>query len=185
MEKRILMNRKLWLSITLVCLGFSIISLLFPILTYIHPTGKTQVFNIFKFLKPDELGKVLSQYTGSVALAIEQQDIPFFAVIAVLSIVAAFAGVITMSAQRPRFWQFIMAMTGLIGTLIPSVLLFIVVISSINYFPGSFKFGSYPIITPFTMGLCIYMVTRKHKLTQEEILAEKTAAQHLHTMGDL
>lgn len=185
MEKRILMNRKLWLSITLVCLGFSIISLLFPILTYIHPTGKTQVFNIFGFLRPDELGKVLSQYTGSVALSIEQQDIPFFAVIAVLSIVAAFAGVITMSVQRPRFWQFIMAMTGLIGTLIPSVLLFIVVISSINYFPGNFKFGSYPIITPFTMSLCIYMVTRKHKLTQVEIQAEKIAAQYLHTMGDL
>ena len=185
MDKRILFNRKLWLSITLVCLIFSIISLFFPILTYIYPTGKSQSFNIFKFLKPDELGKVLSQYTGSFALAIEKQDIPFFAAIALFSIVAAFAGVITMSAQRPNFWQFVMAMTGLIGTLIPSVLLFIVVISSINYFPGNFKFGAYPIITPFAMGICMYMVTRKHKLTQEEIQAEKIAAQYLYTMGDL
>lgn len=185
MDKRILFNRKLWLSITLVCLFFSIISLFFPILTYIYPSGKSQSFNIFKFLKPDELGNVLSQYTGSFALAIEKQDIPFFAAIAVFSIVAAFAGVITMSAQRPNFWQFVMSMVGLIGTLIPSVLLFIVVISSINYFPGSFQFGAYPIITPFAMGICMYMVTRKHKLTQEEIQAEKIAAQYLHTMGDL
>lgn len=185
MDKRIILNKKLWLSITLVCLLFSVISLFLPVLTYIYPTGNSQAFNLFKFLNPDELGKVLSQYTGSFALAIEKQDIPVLATIAVLAIVAAFAGVITMSAQRPNHWQFVMAMAGLIGTLIPSVLLFIVVISSINYFPGSFKFGTYPVITPVAMSICIYMVTCKHKLTQEEIQAEKIAEQYLHSMGDL
>ena len=29
------------------------------------------------------------------------------------------------------------------------------------------------------------MVTRKHKLNQEEIKEEKIAAQYLHTIGDL
>jgi len=140
---------------------------------------------LFKFLNPEELVNVLSQYTGSFALPIEKQHIPVFATVAVLSIVAAFVGVITMSTQRPNFWQFILTMAGLIEILIPSVLLFIIAFSLINYFPGSFKFGAYPIITPFTMGICMYMVTRKHKLTQEEIKAEKIAAQYLHTIGDL
>lgn len=185
MDKRILFNKKMWLTITLVCLFFSVISLVFPVLTYVYPSGRSQSFNLFKFLNPEELGNVLSQYTGSFALAIEEQDIPLFGTIAVFSIVAAFIGVITMSTQRPNFWQFVLTLAGLIGTLIPSILLFIVVISSINYFPGNFKFGAYPIITPVSMSICIYMVTYKHKLTQEEIQAEKAAEKYLHSMGDL
>lgn len=185
MDKRILFNKKMWLAITLVCLFFSVISLIFPVLTYVYPSGRSQSFNDFKFLNPEELGNILSQYTGSFALAIEEQDIPVFATIAVFSIVAAFIGVITMSTQRPNFWQFVLTMAGLIGTLIPSVLLFIVVVSSINYFPGSFKFGAYPVLTPISMGICIYMVTRKRKLTKEEIEAEKKAAQHFCALGDL
>lgn len=156
MDKRFLFNRKTWLTVTLMCLFFSVISLTFPILTYVYSAGRNQTFNLFKFLNPEELANVLSQYTGSFALAIEKQHIPVFATVAVLSIVAAFVGAITMSAQRPNFWQFILTMAGLIGTFIPSVLLFITVFSSINYFPGSFKFGAYPIITPFTMGICIW-----------------------------
>ena len=185
MDKRILLNKRKWLTITLMCLFFSVISMFFPVLTYIRPSGSSQSFNLFKFLNPEELGYILSQYTGSFALAIEEQDIPVFATVAVLSIVAAFVGVITMSTQRPNFWQFILTITGLIGTLIPSVLLFVVVISSIAYFPGSFKFGAYPVITPISMGICIYMVTRKRKLTKEEIEAEKKATKHLRTLGDL
>lgn len=185
MDKRFLFDKKMWLTVTLMCLFFSVVSLVFPVLTYVHPSGKSQVFNLFKFLNPKELGYILNQYTGSFALAIEEQDIPVFATVAVLSIVAAFVGVITMSTQRPNFWQFILTMAGLIGTLIPSVLLFIVVISSIDYFPGSFKFGAYPVITPVSMGICIHMVTRKRKLTREEIEAEGNATQYLHTLGDL
>ncbi len=179
------MNRKLWLSVTLVCLLFSVGSLFLPILTYVYPNGSVQAFNLFRFLDPAELGRVLSQYTGTVALAIEEGDIPFFAVAALLAIVAAFAGVITMSAQRPNTWQFVMAMFGLIGTLIPSVLLFVVVLSSYNYFPGTFQFGAYPVVTPLSMGICMYMVTRKHRLTKEEIRAEELAAQYLRAPGDL
>lgn len=185
MDKSFLFNKKTWLTITLMCLFLSVISLVFPILTYVYPSGRSQPFNLFKFLNPEELGDVLSQYTGSFALAIEEQDIPVFATIGVLSIVAAFVGVITLSIQRPNLWQFVLAMAGLIGTLIPSVLLFVVVISSIDYFPGSFKFGAYPVVTPISMGICIYMVTRKRKLTQEEIEAEKKAARYLRSLGDL
>lgn len=185
MNKRILFSKKFWLSITFACLGFSLVSLFFPVLTYVNPYGKAQAFNLLQFLDPQELGKVLSQYTGSFALDIRKADIPFYAVAAILAIAAAFAGVITMSSQRPNTWQFILAMFGLVGTLIPSLLLVIVVVSSIRYFPGTFQLGAYPIITPIAMGICMYMVTRKHRLTQAEIQAEKDAAQYLCHLGDL
>lgn len=185
MSKKILYDKKTWLSITLICLSFSILSVFLPVITYKHPDGMKQNFNVFGFMQPEALDNILHKYTGKATLNIGEEQIPIFAVIAILAIVAAFAGVITMSAQRPNRWQFVLALVGLIGTLLPAVLLYVLVISSINHFPGIFILGAYPIITPIAMGICIYMVTRKHKLTQEEMAADRIAAQFIRTMGDL
>lgn len=185
MDKKLLFNKKTWLSITLLCLGFSILSLFFPILTYTYPSGSKQSFNLIGFMNPQAFGKVLNQYTGPYKLIIDRQYIPVLAAVALLAIAAAFVGVITMSAQRSNRWQFVMAMAGLIGTVIPSVALFIVVLSSVHDFPGSFQFGAYPVITLISMGICIFMVTRKRKLTKEEIIAEQIASKHLRRLENL
>ena len=104
---------------------------------------------------------------------------------AVLAIVAAFVGVVTMSLQRPNTWQFVLALIGIIGTAIPSMLVFLAVILSKNYFPGSFSFGVYPVITPIAMALCMITVTKKHKKTQEEIRAAEKAKGLILPGGDL
>lgn len=180
------MKRSTWLSVTLLCLMLSIISMFLPVLTYEYAGGKRVVdFSVLDFFEPDELSEVLSYYTGSFSLTVDSSVATFLAILAVLAIVAAFVGVITMSAQRPNKWQFILSIVGLVGTLIPSVLVFTAVLLSFDYFPGTFSFGVYPVITPISMGICMYMVTRKHKRTQAELEAEKRAAQHWHAPGDL
>ena len=179
------MKRSTWLMLTLMCLVLSVASMFVPVLTYPFQNGNSIAFNVLNFLEPKELFQILADYTGSFVVEFQENLVTFLAVIAIMAIIAAFLGVITMSVQRPNYWQFILAIVGLIGTLIPSLLIYLAVILSIRYFPGTFTLGVYPIITPVAMGVCIFMVTRKHKRTQAQIEAEKRAAQYWHTGGDL
>lgn len=179
------MKRSTWLTLTLMCLVLSTASMFVPVLTYTFVGGKSVSFNVLGFLAPDELFQILADYTGSFIVDFHEGFVIFLATLAIIAIVAAFLGVITMSVQRPNYWQFIMAIIGLIGTLIPSLLIYLAVVLSINYFPGTFTLGVYPIITPIAMVICICMVTKKHKMTQAQIEAERLAAQYWHTGGNL
>ena len=178
------MKRSTWLMLTIMCLVLSIASMFVPVLTYTFQNDTSMAFNVLQFLEPEELFVILSEYTGEY-VDLSQSVVTILAVVGILAIVAAFLGVITMSVQRPNYWQFVLALVGLIGTLIPSLLIYLAVILSIRYFPGTFTLGVYPIITPIAMGVCIGMVTRKHKRTQAQIEAERKAAQYWHAGGDL
>lgn len=174
-----------WLLPVLTCIIASVASVFLPVLTYKYPKGWSMSFNIFDFLEPGKLAKVLSTYTGAFSMDIDPVVVTILAIAAVLAIVAAFVGVITMSMQRPNTWQFVLALIGIIGTAIPSVLVFLAVILSKNYFPGTFSFGVYPIITPIAMVLCLITVTQKHRKTQAERLAAEKAKGLIRPGGDL
>ena len=174
-----------WLLPVLICIVASVASVFLPVLTYKHPTGGSESFNIFGFINPDRLSRVLCSYTGGFRVNIDRATVTALAVAAVLAIVAAFVGVITMSLQRPNRWQFALALVGIIGTAIPSILVFLAVILSKNYFPGAFTFGVYPVITPVAMALCMITVTKKHKKTQAELRAAERAKGLIRQAGDL
>lgn len=174
-----------WLLPVLTCIIASVASVFLPVLTYKYPSGETASFNIWGFIEPVELSKILHTYSGSFVVNIDQVVVTILAVAAVLAIIAAFVGVITMSLQRPNTWQFVLALVGIIGTAIPSVLVFLAVILSKDYFPGTFSFGVYPIITPIAMVMCMITVTRKHKRTQAELRAAEKAKGLIRRGGDL
>ena len=169
----------------LTCIIASIASVFLPVLTYTYPNGQVKNFTIFGFIEPIELSKILSSYSGSFYVNVDQTIATVLAICAVLAIVAAFVGVITMFLQHPNTWQFVLALAGIIGTSIPSVLIFLAVILSKNYFPGSFSFGVYPIITPIAMVMCMITVTKKHKRTQAELRAAEKAKGLIRPGGDL
>lgn len=174
-----------WLLPVLACIIASVASIFLPVLTYQFPSGNKASFNVFGFIEPDGLSAILRTYTGSFVVNIDAVVVTILAIAAVLAIVAAFVGVITMSLQRPNTWQFVLALVGIIGTAIPSVLIFLAVILSKNYFPGTFSFGVYPIITPIAMVLCLITVTKKHKKTQAELRAAEKAKGLIRPGGDL
>lgn len=179
------MKKKSWLAASLLCLLISVGTLFLPVLTYRYSGGGTVNFNVLSFLEPGELTFVLEQYTGPWETNVDSTVATMLAALAVLSIVAAFVGVITMSMQRSNRWQFVLALVGIIGTAIPSLLIFAAVLLSRDYFPGSFLLGAYPIVTPVSMVVCMIMVTRKHKLTQAEREAQRQARQYIRRGGDL
>lgn len=174
-----------WLLPVLTCITASVASIFLPVLTYKYPNGQSVSFNIFGFVEPVKLSRILSTYYGSFVVNIDQTVVTILAVAAVLAIIAAFTGVITMSMQRPNTWQFVLALVGIIGTAIPSVLVFLAVILSKNYFPGTFSCGVYPIITPIAMVMCMITVTKKHKRTQAELRAAEKAKGLIRPGGDL
>ena len=173
-----------WLLPVLISLIASVASVFLPVLTYEYPSGEEVSLNIFSFIEPVELSEILSTYSG-MFVKVDSIVAVILATTAVLAIVAAFVGVVTMSLQRPNTWQFVLALIGIIGTAIPSMLVFLAVILSKNYFPGSFSFGVYPVITPIAMALCMITVTKKHKKTQEEIRAAEKAKGLILPGGDL
>lgn len=182
------MNKKLqWLMPLLLCILSSIASVFLPVLSYTYPgNGSAVKFNIFGFLEPSkDFLDILASYSGPMNVYFDRIWLTILAIVAVLAIVAAFTGVITMSRQRPNTWQFLLALVGIIGTAIPSVLIFMAVILSKNYFPGKFSFGAYPIITPIAMILCLIAVTQKHKKTKAEIQAEERSRGLIRRAGDL
>ena len=179
-----------WLLPLIICIVASIASVFLPILSYTYESGayydSTAKFNIIDFIEPsEEFVDIMATYSGSWRVYIDEVWLTILSVTAVLAIIAALAGVITMSRQRPNTWQFIMALAGIIGTAIPSLLVFLAVILSKNYFPGRFSFGVYPIITPIAMILRLIAVTQKHKKTQAEIQAEEKAKGLIRRAGDL
>lgn len=175
-----------WLAPVLICIIASVASVFLPVLTYVYPNGDKVSFNVFGFTEPStDLLEILATYDGPFNIYFPNILLTVAAVVAVLAIIAAFVGVITMSLQRPNTWQFVLALIGIIGTAIPAIILIIAAPISRHFFPGTFQFGIYPIITPITMGMCMFMVTRKHKRTKAQLLAAEKAKGLIRPAGDL
>ncbi len=183
-----------WLMPVLACIVASVLSLFLPVLVYetdcpcCHrcPGTYSASFNIISFAAQSlELQDILADYSGPLHMNIDRVWLTLLAILAVLAIVAALVGVCTMSLQRPNKWQFIMALGGIIGTAIPAFIVLLAVVLSQEYFPGTFRCGVYPIVTPVAMVMCMLTVTKKHKRTQEEILAAERAKDLIRPGGDL
>lgn len=175
-----------WLLPVLTCIAASVASVFLPVLTYIYPSGREVSFNLFGFTQPSEdLLNILASYDGPYQMYVDKIWITILAVLAVMAIIAAFVGVITMSLQRPNTWQFVLALVGIIGTAIPAIIVIIAAPVSQQFLPGTFRFGVYPIITPIAMVMCMITVTKKHKRTQAEIRAAEKAKGLIRPGGDL
>ena len=174
-----------WLVPVLILIIASILSMFLTVLSYIYPDGRQVVFNIVDFVEQsDELVDILAAYSGPT-MYIDKVWLTVLAFLAAAAIVAAFAGVVTMSRQRPNTWQFVMALAGVIGTAIPAIIVIVAAPLSQRYLPGAFRFGVYPIVTPIAMAVCMITVTKKHKKTQAEIRAEERAKDLIRPGGDL
>jgi ABC-type dipeptide/oligopeptide/nickel transport system permease component len=157
-----------------------------PVLTYVYPEGISVSFDVIDFVNPpDELVEILSSYSGPFYLAVDRIWSTVLAFLAIASIVVAFVGVITISMQRPNTWQLIMTVAGLVGTAIPSILIFLAVCLSTVYFSGTFQFGVYPLVTPIAMALCIITVIKQYRRTRKRQKAQEAVKHLIRPAGDL
>ena len=179
-------KEKVWVLCALLWIIISILSLFVSIISYQGEDGITVTYSLQDLIAGNQFSQeVLSQYTGEFRLEIGSWALTLLCVLAVAAILAAFVGVIILSKQRPVKWPYIMTLSGVIGTAIPSIAVFIAVIASISYFPGTISCGFYPIITPIAMAICLITVIREHKRTMRAIDSVNRAKDLIKPAGDL
>lgn len=183
MEKRKL-NK--WVIISYACLLVSIVSTFTTVVAYTNAGGIRKTFSIIDFISSDEFDSfVLYEYTGTVVCNINAPVIRGVVVIGVLALLCAAIGIATLSKQRKNLWPFVLTLIGLIGTMIPSIMIFVAVILSKHHFTGSMSCGIYPVATPVAMIVCIITATEMHRRNQEYIKRLEDAKGLIFRGGDL
>lgn len=180
------MERKKWFYLAIFCILVSILSLFTSIITYTAPSGMVTSYSLPDLLQGTEFrDDVLSQYTGPVLWAMDGATVSILAVLAVASVVCALVGLLTLRAQYPNTWQFVLTLAGLAGTTVPSFLVILAVLLSKNYFRGSISGGLAPLVTPVAMAVCIQAVIRRRSKVLEQLRANAEAQGLIRQAGDL
>ena len=186
------MNKKQsWMYTAIGALVLSIVSLLMPVMTY--QSGKTGVitkYNIFKLINSEELNEyVFTEYRGEFLYGMSDSATSFWVVVCCLigitAIILAFVGIKSMAKQYESARPFRLAILGLIGTALPSIVLLILYFVSKNQYLGTMHLGAYIIITPIAMIIACLTVTSKYRMSKEEAAAQAEARKYIRPAGDL
>lgn len=181
-------NKKIWFAVSISCLCVSILSLFLSIITYKPEVGGHK----YSFSIIDLIGKspefdeyILRGYKGPVVWDITGTITAILAIFVVAGIGCSIIGLITLRAQRPNTWQFVLTIVGLIAVACPSIILIICVLGYGKYYTGTIGFGIAPIITPIAMITCIFVVIRRKNKVAEELQHELEQRGLIRRAGDL
>ena len=184
-------KKKNWLYTSIGAIVLSVASLLLPVITYRSArTGATTQFNIFKLFDTSTLiSIVFDEYRGDFLREMSNSDISFWVVIICLlgitAIILAFVGINSMTKQYESAKPFRLAICGLVGTAIPSIVLLTLYMFSKNQYAGTMHLGAYIFVTPVAMVIACLTVTAKYRLSQEEATARDEAKKYIRPAGDL
>lgn len=180
------MERKQWFYLAIFCMLVSIASLFTSIITYTTPSGAVISYSLPDLLQGSSFrDTVLSQYTGPVLWKMGGSTVSILAGLAVASVVCALVGLLTLRAQYPNTWQFVLTLAGLVGTAVPSFLVILAVLLSRDHFRGSISCGLAPLVTPVAMAVCIQAVIRRRSKVLEQLRANAEAQGLIRQAGDL
>ena len=180
-----------WMYISIGSIVLSILSLFLPVITYQSArTGMIGRYNIIKLISNDELiNNVFEEYTGEFLRGMSYSEVSTWVIllcaVGVGAIILAFVGIKSMTKQYESEKPFRLAISGLIGTAIPSIVLLVLYLYSKNQYAGTMHLGAYIIITPIAMVLACLTVTSRHRLTQEEAKLQQEAKAYICPAGDL
>lgn len=184
-------KKKTWMYISIGSIVLSLASLLLPIISYKSAvTRQVTRYNIFGLLGRDEFIKnVFGEYTGTFLRNIEYSEVSLWIIlicaVGVAAIVFAFVGIRSMTKQYESAVPFRLAIGGLIGTMIPAIILLTLYIVAKDQYAGTLHLGAYIVITPIAMALACLTVTGRHRLTQEEAKIQAEARAYIRPAGDL
>lgn len=179
------MKRSPWTLISLLCILLSVASLFVSVVIYRVPDNPKS-YAIQDMIDGETFTKeVMDQFQGKVLMQIDSWVLSVLCVLAALAILAALIGVIILSKQKPTTWPYVMTMIGLVGTAIPSVLLFILCLMSDDYFPHPITCGFYPIVTPIAMVISMITVTLERRRVKKAHMLQQRNSALIRPAGDL
>lgn len=184
-------KKQRWMITATGSIILSIASLLLPVISYTSTrTGTTSRYNIVGLFNTDELNStIFNEYTGDFLYGMSESATSFLVVllciVGIAAIILAFVGIRSMSKQYESAAPFRLAICGLVGTAIPSIVLVVLYIFSKNQYTGTMHLGAYIIITPIAMVIACLTVTSKYRLNQGEAKALAEAKAYIRPAGDL
>ena len=180
------MEKKNWFYIAIGCIVVSILSLFTSVVAYTTGSGSHFSYSIIDLIRNDEFtDQVLWDYYGPILWNISGPTVTILSIIAILGIICAVVGLITLRAQRPNTWQFRLTVAGLIATAFPSLLIILGVLVLGRNFGGTLSCGIAPILTPVAMAISVYVVIRRKNTVQEQLQKELEAKGLIQRGGDL
>lgn len=181
-----MMEKNKWFYVALGSLAVSILSLFVSVITYKMPYGAKTSYNILDFFQGERfVREVLVDYRGRVFWQIDSGSVRILAVLALGALIMSVIGICTMRAQRPRTWQFVMALVGLAGTAIPSILIFYAVFQSSKGFAGQIQIGIAPVIMPIAAVISIIAVTYRRNSALKEMERRAREQNLIWEAGDM
>lgn len=184
------MNKKNWLIISIGSICLSLFSLLLPVLSYRSArSGIVTRYNIFGLIKnSDMIENVFAEYNGDFLRGMSNSTVStliiLLSIVGVAAIFCAFIGIRSMAKQYESAWPFRLALSGLVGTAVPSLTLLVLFFFFQNQ-DGAMTLGTYIIVTPISMVLACITVVNRHRLTQEEKRLQAEASSFIRPAGDL
>ena len=131
-----------------ICIALSIISMFTTVISYTNSKGICRTFSILDFWKSSDYDTfVSSEYVGVVYLSIPVSVIRLFSIAAVCAEICAVIGLLFLSQQKERLWPLVLTIGGLLGTMAPSLLIWIAVFLLRDGYPGAIKVGIYPFVS--------------------------------------
>lgn len=187
-------KNKNWMLISIGALALSLLSLFLPVIrytaNYADDAGVEYEFNIVKLLDGESfIEQVLGEYRGSFLYGMSETTantiIVLLCAVGVAAIVLSYVGLKSMAKQYESAWPFRLTLAGIICTVIPAAVILVAVLMSGDEFYGTMRVGVYSCITPIAMLISCITVTKRHKLTQEELRIQKAASAYIRPAGDL
>lgn len=184
-------KKQTWMYTSIGAIILSVASLLLPVLSYKNShSGTAEGYNIIRLINNSELIKsMFTEYRGDFFRNISYDTVSvcmlLLCLIGVAAIVLAFVGIKSMTKQYESAAPFYLAISGLIGTAIPSVALLILYLVSKNQYAGTMSLGAYIVITPVAMVFACLTVTKRHRLSREEAAIQAEAQKYIRPAGDL
>lgn len=173
-------------TVAYLCLTVSILSLFTTIIGYTNGAGEYKSFSILDLIFSEEFEEFVTwEYTGTIYIAVNGTLLLSIVVLGIIALVCALIGIGTLSKQKKNIWPFVMTLIGLIGTMVPSILILVFVTVLNKNYLGTLSCGIYPVITPIAMIISMLAATQMHRRNREYIKRLKAAEGLISRGGNL
>lgn len=153
-----------------ISLAVAVLSVFTTIIGYTNSAGVHRSFSIIDLLNPGASGFeqfVSYEYVGVIYWNITMTHVTILAIISIVALIFAVVGLMLISKQKENRGSFALTVVGLIGTMMPSVILLIITVVLRASYKGRIYCGIYPIVSPIAMIVCIIATTQMHRRNLE------------------
>ncbi|SDZ95503.1 hypothetical protein SAMN05216349_10317 [Oribacterium sp. KHPX15] len=168
-------------------LVIAVLSAFTTIVGYTNRDGVHRTFTIIDFLKDaNGFGSfVFNEYTGKGLVVFAPWQLYVLIALGTVAIICSFIGLMKLSKQTDNRASYALTILGLIGTMAPSVVLFIEIFMLKSKYLGEISCGIYPIVSPIAMIVCIAAAVKMRRRNNQFRKKFKEAEGLIYRGGNL